>query len=623
MLNSLTGSKSLLACWLIVIVIVICHFINPRTVQNNFEKEISFDCFSYYMYLPYTFIHDDVKMRDQSVVENIFRKYEPSPSYYQAYQLENGNWTPNYTLGYALIWLPLFFLGHLWALFGDYPIDGMSYPYQYALVNGMLLYILPATFILRKVLLKFFTDNITALTLLLVVFATNYFHEAFNVPHQSHAVLFTGYALVLYHTICWHENFKRKHLFWGGLVLGWMILARPSEIVGVFIPILWNVYNKESLVAKFRLVIDRWKDVLFLAFAAFIPFIPQMIYWKVVTGSWIFFSYQRTEGFDFENPHIMNVLFSFKKSLLVYTPIFLVFVIGLFFLRKRVPQAMWAVIIFTLTNFYLLASWAAWWNGGSYAMRYFSESFAVMSIPLGAVLAAVAGASLITKVLVGIPLVFFTFLNLFQTWQYANFYIPADRMNWAYYKRIFLKTKVTPEDMKLMEVERSIGNTETFSNEHEYTKKTIAYNDFDKLNSFPFDQNRLDTSRKVSGAHSFRFGAEEEWGPMFTIKYEDLVPEDKDHVWIRVSLKYFTEKDIKENPASIVINMPHKKYNLKYRAYDLEKLPSKPGEWNEVTINYMTPYPYLESDHFEIYLWHRGKSVLYIDDWLIESFEKK
>lgn len=70
------------------------------------------------------------------------------------------------------------------------------------------------------------------------------------------------------------------------------------------------------------------------ALAALVVFIPQFLYWKHVTGQFIFFSYKNTEGFDFMKPHILNVLFSFKKSLFVYTPVLIFVVAGFFWVEE-------------------------------------------------------------------------------------------------------------------------------------------------------------------------------------------------------------------------------------------------------------------------------------------------
>ena len=616
------NNKSWIAAWAIVFAILLAHFYNPRTTEGDYKRELTFDTFSYYLYLPATFIYDDIALTKQDTLHALFNKYEPSPTFYQIFQIENGNWTPNYTCGFAMLWSPFFAIAHLWANLSDYPVDGLSFPYQFCIAFGSILLILPGIFFVRKTLLRFFTDGVAALTMLFLVLGTNYFHEAFDDYLQPHAILFTGYAMLMYYTMLWHDTFKRKYAVYCGFLMGIMILLRPSEILCVFIPLLWNVYDKQSLIDKINNVKNKFSHLLFAALAAFVVVIPQLIYWKVVTDSFLFFSYQRTEGFDFLHPHIWNSLFSFKKSWFIYTPIIIFPLFGIFLLRKRKKEVYYPIVVFTAFNFYLLCSWAAWWNGGSYGMRYFTESYSVLALPFGFVISAIGSSKWWVKSSLYLVLTALTALNLFQTWQYVNWIIPCDRMNWAYYKQIWLKTEVSDEDRSLMEIQRSISATEEFTNEQDYNKKTIGFFNYETVNSEFVDANRCDTL-SLSKPYSYRYGANEEWGPTFSIRYDNLVKEDKDHVWLRVSFDYFAGADINENPASLVINMPHGDYLLKYKAFDLQKRPFKPNEWNHVVVDYMTPFPYMESDKMEIYIWHRGKKNFYIDNFHIEAFEKK
>src|SRR5205085_10464550 len=152
---TLPKSKSFLTTCFLSVLIVFCFFKNPRQQNNKFfVHELQWDVFSYYMYLPFTFIYRDVGMKDRQVVENIFKKYNLPGTYYQAYELENGNYTPNYTMGFALLWSPFFFIGHNWAKAGGYPVDGWSFPYQFSISMGVLFYILLGLFFLRKLLLR-------------------------------------------------------------------------------------------------------------------------------------------------------------------------------------------------------------------------------------------------------------------------------------------------------------------------------------------------------------------------------------------------------------------------------------------------------------------------------------
>jgi len=616
-------SKSFITTCLLSLLIVICFYKNPRQQERFFTNDLEWDVFSYYMYLPFTFIYDDVGMRKREVVEDIFKTYKLPGLYYQAYQIQNGNYTPNYTLGFALLWSPFFFIGHTWAKVGGYPVDGWSFPYQFCIANGVLLYILLGLFFLRKVLLKFFSEHLSSIVLLLLVLGTNYFHEAFNDFMQPHAQMFTGYAILLYYTIRWHEEQGRKFIMIAGFVMGIMILARPSEILCVIIPLLWKVYDRESLTRKINLIRRNFSQLVLLLVFAFIPFIPQFLYWKVVTGKWLFYSYGHYEGFDFLRPHILNVLFSFKKSWFVYTPMIVFPIIGIILLRKYNREIFFPVLFFFLANFYLLSSWAAWWNGGSFGMRYFVDSYSVMAIPFGYVLLDMHRRKWFLKSLVYTVMLFFVALNLFQTWQYVKWIIPEDRMTKAYYKRIFFKTSVTDEDRKLMEVQRSFTMEESFTNPEEYNHHTVGFMNFDDVNTASFDESKRDSQHFLSGKNSFRMTAVDEWGPKFILQYDHLVPKDRDHAWLKLSVNYFSEKEINDQEIIIVINMPHRKYNLKYRAYALSHFLWKQGEWNKAEFDYMTPYPYLQDDKFEVYIWHRGSSTVWIDDFKVEAYLKK
>lgn len=127
-------------------------------------------------------------MVNQSVIEHIFQQYNPSGTFYQAYQLPNGNWVSMYSSGFAILFSPFFFIAHFWASTGAYPADGFSFPYQFCIGNGVMIYIVAGIFLTRKVLLHFFTDTIVSIVLVLLLLGTNYFHEATSEEVMPHAI---------------------------------------------------------------------------------------------------------------------------------------------------------------------------------------------------------------------------------------------------------------------------------------------------------------------------------------------------------------------------------------------------------------------------------------------------
>lgn len=600
---------------------LILHVYLRKNYYGNWSNQLSWDIVSYYLYLPMTFIYHDIGIKDFNTLQHLFDTYQFSGTLYQVFKLDNGNWVMNYTCGFAYLYAPFFFIAHLWAKLAGYPADGFSFSYQFCISNGVMLYVILGVFVLRKVLLKFFSDRVTFLTMFFIILATNYFHETINDSLQPHAILFTCYALALWFTISWHEKQDLKSAIGLACVLAFSILARPSEILMLIIPLLWNVYDKESLRKKMELLQKHFSHILIMLLCGLLVVLPQMIYWKLNTGNFIFFSYKNTDGFDFLRPHIFKVLFSFKKSWFVYTPFIIFPIISVFALRKNYLPVYYAVLIFFLANFYLLASWAAWWNGGSFGMRYFAQSYAVMALPFGFMMKNLQEKKLLKYAALFI-FSMFMFLNLFQTWQYVKGIIPVDRMTRAYYKAIFLKTKVTDKERELMETERSYGSSESFTNPSEYKKKLLAFFDYDSLNSAYVQEKFLDSNYCESKPYSLKMNGGNIYSPTFEMPLNVITK--KDHTWIRVTLSFYPIEDLKQNPAALVINMVHDgRHDYKYRALGLEKKPYEIDKWNRVSFEYMTPFPYRESDALKVYVWMQGEKNLYIDDMVIEAFEKK
>src|SRR5947207_8981229 len=108
--------------------------------------------------------------------------------------------------------------------------------------------------------------------------------------------------------------------------------------------------------------------------------LPQLIYWKEVTGSWI---YKMGSKWDFLNPH-WRVLFGWEKGWFIYTPVTILMVVGLFMLKKAEYKR--AVIVFFILNIWIIIAWHDWRFGGSYSCRALTQSLAVMAIPLSALI---------------------------------------------------------------------------------------------------------------------------------------------------------------------------------------------------------------------------------------------
>jgi hypothetical protein len=163
-----------LSAFLSVILICIIVFLNIKDPSQN---TIAWDFFGYYLYLPLTFIYQDLLLKDIGIVRDIVETYANTSTLYQVYITPEGGWVIKYTMGIAIINAPFFLIGHVIALLSEHAADGFSTPYQYSVWIGAMFITVVGILTLRKVLLHFFSDTITAITLCLLVLGTNYLYN--------------------------------------------------------------------------------------------------------------------------------------------------------------------------------------------------------------------------------------------------------------------------------------------------------------------------------------------------------------------------------------------------------------------------------------------------------------
>lgn len=418
----------------------------------------TWDAFGYYMYLPSAFIYHD--MRELNWVEEADRKYDlTGGELYQASLQKDSGYVFKYLGGVAIMQTPFFFIGHTIALISGAPTDGFSWPYQYSIAFGAIIWVMLGLILLRKILLRFFDDRVTAITLLLVFLASNLIQYVSVDGAMSHAWIFPLYVFVLYTTIRWHESPSFKWAFLTGLIIGLATISRPTELVMFFIPLFWNTHTKEQARAKWNLVKQNTKHFLFIALGGLIGILPQLIYWKFASGSFI---YDVGSKWYFLNPWF-RVLFGFEKGWFIYTPVAILMVVGFFFM-KNLPFKK-SVIIFCLLNIWIIIAWSDWQYGASYSCRALTQSYPVFALSLGALITRINLKWM--KISFAALAVYLIGVNQFQLWQYGTGILHYRDMNAAYYSKIYLDPSPSALEMSLLD------NPDYLNDEEEYTAETL------------------------------------------------------------------------------------------------------------------------------------------------------
>jgi hypothetical protein len=607
---------SLLAFILLTACILYGRMILPRWLTYDHLSILSWDVFGYYLYLPAQFIYQDLGITDFSWLQQILDKYAPTIGFYQAYKGPDDFYVMKYPMGMAILYIPFFFIAHLIAGVSGFPPDGFSQPYQISVALGCVLYGLIGLWFLRKILVKFFSDIESSLVMVLLVLGTNYFQLTVYDTAMAHNSLFAIYVLILWFTIRWHENQKLKYAIPLGLMIGLATLIRPTEIISAVIPVLWGIKNMESLKQKWSLIINHRFQIIIIAFASVLVIVPQVVYWKVYSGSYLYYSYEEGERLKFLAPYIIHVLFSWKKGWLIYAPMMIFSLAGFCFLYRKNARIFAATFFFFLLNLLIISSWTTWWYGGSLGQRSLMQSYAVLTLPFGYFLQWMITRKLWLKITFFFIAAFFIWLNLFQTWQYMAWIIHPSRMTQQYYWAVFGRKNVPLGSHKFLEVAENLKR-EYLENEEKYAKRNLTFFNFENISNDKDKQ--LEKKNAQSGDYAYWMDSAVLYSPTFSMLCREIAPQIGS--WIRLTVWIYPHDSFEEHPANVVITFIRQRKNYKYKTIDLANETLKIEEWNKIVMDYEIPYDCRPDDQLKAYIWNRGKGNFLIDNFQLEVLD--
>ncbi len=564
---------------------VIVSFLLLSAFPPLSKHPFTWDLFGYFLYLPLSIIHQDLGISDYSIIETIRNHHYVSDSVYQIYRVENGNWIIRYPIGMALLAAPFYGVAHLIAGVFGLPQDGMSSVYQYSLLAAVYTYFLLGLWLLRGILKRYFGDITAGLSLAFLFFGTNIISHFYGDFPGVHVVLLGLFAITIALTDILYRKQKEILLLPIGLIIGLCCVTRPSSVLILLVVFLWGVTNWASFRTRLLLLFrKRVGYVLLGVLLGTLPILLQMTYWYVYAGEAIYNSYNNVgEGLDWFQPHTWNALFSYRNGWFVYTPLALVAIVALFFIKHPYLQRQrLAFLVFILLNIYVVSSWTCWWYGGGFGHRAFVESYAVLVFPL---------AALISKALQWKPPIKWSFLvglavllafNVFQFKQFLLRIIPVDRMSGAYYKAVFLSMD---EGQKA---------------EHEHLLLYDTRLPFEEsMEKYPFQQ---DTVERIAGTFD-TLHAKKPFSKAIQFPYNQL-PE-ADATWLSIAM------DVPVETACgwiWVTTMFRENENYGYKAFDMcQETPIAVDSINgkaTYQLHYLLPHVRHNSDRLRMYMWN-------------------
>jgi hypothetical protein len=297
--------------------------------------------------------------------------------------LENGNHLGLFPIGTAILQAPFFYASAGFAALVCCPVDGYSVPFAYGQIVAAACYAALGCLLLFLSLRRGFSMRVALLTPLLLYGGTNLYFYTVHAPGMSHVYAFFVMCLLLYLTLRMSTSPSGITLALLIVTSGLLVLIRPLNAVALLFPLFYGAPLQETLQVRIGWV-RRFPASVAMGVAAVLAlWLPQLLYWRTVTGDLLVFTYgKKGEGFDWLHPHLGDVLLSHQNGWFVYTPLMaLVMVVLLWHTWKGTPGARLVLVVWGLV-WYTYASWWCWWLGGSFGHRGFVEYLALLALPL-------------------------------------------------------------------------------------------------------------------------------------------------------------------------------------------------------------------------------------------------
>ena len=335
--------------------------------------------------------------------------------------------THNFSLGISVIWLPIYFIADVLAIIlskFDPSIvrNGYSDIYQVTLGVGNISFVVSGLFIISKILSKFYSKKVAALSIILILFSTNLFYYSAVDVVNTHPFSFLGTSILLFLFFKFKENKNLKILLVQGVVMGLMVSNRMQDVIFILIPLftLLSVINLRKI--KIRKDFIRAFSMLM---GLFIGYFPQLILLFLGQNKVLLLPHLSKAQNDFMPlTHFFDILFDQKLGVFFYMPIILISFFGLFLFRKRNKELGFVFIAIISLVFLLISSYDGW-NVAGYTARYFISTFPILVFGIAEIISLIKKkySSLFLYLLIGIFILHqgFSIVSFKLFWQDPTF----------------------------------------------------------------------------------------------------------------------------------------------------------------------------------------------------------
>ena len=372
------------------------------------------DAAHYYVYLPATFIYDWNTFRFPYNIEKKFEGFILND--------KTGKVEIKTTCGEAILLTPFFLAAHTSAYILKLPMDGFSSFYQLFMLIGCVFYFTLGLFFLKKFLDHYFNHAVSLSVVLILALSTQLYFYAFYQALMSHTYSFFLFSSFLYCLKLYFDGGKKSFMLFVllSLSLSLAVLVRPTNVLAILWLAFLDLKTAKELWQRILFFLNPGRSLVYIGIQ-FVVLIPQLIYWKYLSGHYLYYSYPGEEFF-WGHPMLLQSWFSPFNGLFPYHPVYVLFLGAMIMMiSRKTGNGIFSLVFFFLLS-YVFSCWHCWYYGGSFGFRPMAEFNVFMALPLGYLLAVISGwKNLFLKSSMAVVFVLLIYGNLMQFYHYQIF----------------------------------------------------------------------------------------------------------------------------------------------------------------------------------------------------------
>ncbi len=345
--------------------------------QIGLGARLQSDGFYYFAYLRSLAFDGDVEFSNDYRLLGLGDKthlFQPTPTNHA-----QSAWT----IGPAILWSPFFAAGHLVARdLGEHDpnvtANGVSFPYRQSVCIAGLVYGLLGCWFLYRIALRVTDRAMAAAATIVTVSGSFMLWYLIKEPSMTHAPSMALVAGFVWAWLATRENRVTWQWVALGLLAGFMTLVRWQNAIFALLPAcdaavaLYRAWrHRDPQVGRATIV----SGLLFTA-AATVAFVPQMLAWKAIYGSFLAVSPVGPQ-IRFSDPHIVDILWSSRNGLFSTSPALAAGAVGLLLFTRALPAIGIPCLLALATMTYFNACVQDWWGSAGYGGRRFDGTLAL------------------------------------------------------------------------------------------------------------------------------------------------------------------------------------------------------------------------------------------------------